>query len=126
MSSLAVFFRHIGAHRVKTAGGRLHLPQVIAALNRLGLEHGVIDPEIAAAHGVLPKNIVLPKHEPPAPPPPIGVEELAKEEVLALLRNATTPPAAIPAAVPAAVPATPEAPVEGIEPLRLEPPAIDE
>ena len=108
MKARAAFFRHIGAYRVKTAG-RFHIPEVMAALSRLGVEHGLIEPEIAEARGVLPEEVELPPAEPELLAPPT-VEDLAKEEVLSLLRN--TPP-----------PTLPEMPVEDVQPA---PPAPDE
>lgn len=96
------FFRHIGAYRVKTSG-MYRIPEVVAVLNRMGIEHGLIAPEIAEAHGVLPEDIELPEPELP-PPLPIDVGETAKEEALALLRG--TPPST----------ASPEMPVEDTQP----------
>lgn len=119
MKTCDAFFLHLGKHRVKTAG-MFKVPQILAALNTLGVKGGVIEPEIAAAHGVLPEGVELP---PPPPPPEVlpgltraDMEALAKEEVLALLRN--TPPVS-----PAAAPTMP---VKETKPARPAPPATTE
>jgi hypothetical protein len=107
MKTCDAFFLRLGERLVKTAVmGKYHVPQLMAALSRMGLEQGVIDPEIAAAHGVLPENIELPPPEAeaatfePIEPPPITLQELAKEEVLALLRSTSPVPPAVPQAMP--------------------------
>jgi hypothetical protein len=112
MKTCDPFFLHLGRYRVKTAVGKYHIPQVLGLLHDLGVEHGVIAPEIAAEHGVLPEGVDIPVPEPAAPVPPT-LEDLAKEEVLSLLKD-TSPVSPAP---------SPASPAEGKEPeARPEPP----
>ena len=93
------FFAHLGRHRVKTAMGKYHIPQVIGLLHNLGVEQGVIDPTISAEHGVLPEGVEVPEQE-PVPVAPPSLEDLAKEEVLSLLKSTSPVSPAPPLAMP--------------------------
>jgi len=62
MKHTSTFFRVLGERRMKTAG-MLRIPQLLKYLNEVGLEQGIIPPEVAAAHGVLPEDIELPELE---------------------------------------------------------------
>jgi hypothetical protein len=98
MKTCNAFFAHLGRYRVKVAAGKYHIPQLVGLLSNLGVEEGVIDPEIAAAHGVLPPGFkLLPKKLEELPAPPETLEDLAKEEVVELLRRTSSAPPTAPA-----------------------------